>query len=156
MGPVAYRNRNGGCAPKGAMRRCSSLIWNHQTSLLAPCLAPFGAQRHGVDGVNRPCSIPENPDAVDLHSLPDWAQMSLSRHSAESQTRKYCSFQLSARPHRCRLCASRTAAIGKSLAKGRPAEPGTGLHDPAGNGMSGQSKGSAGHPMHSRRILRER
>jgi hypothetical protein len=30
-----------GCAANPAMRRCSSFIWNNQTSLLAPCLAGF-------------------------------------------------------------------------------------------------------------------
>jgi len=31
-----------GCAANPAMRRCSSFIWNHQTSILAPCLADAG------------------------------------------------------------------------------------------------------------------
>src|SRR5699024_206074 len=38
-----------GCAQNAARRRDSSFIWNHQTSLLAPCLAAFwaAARRRG-------------------------------------------------------------------------------------------------------------
>src|SRR3569832_947774 len=41
-----YRAKRGtvliGCVPNGAVPRCSSLIGNILTSLLAPCMAPFG------------------------------------------------------------------------------------------------------------------
>ena len=39
---------------KDAVRRYSSLIWNHQTSLLLPCLASFQHQQWSLVCVNGP------------------------------------------------------------------------------------------------------